>query len=178
MPLNYRETVRNTLRTILSDSTSGINAASADTGLTVDWTGRGNFLMAYLDPEAAEIEKLIELPGAVLYTSEAVNDHGIKGHKFSGQVIAHLDIYLRYRPVKRPETEYELADPWESKDMETVSDDMETAVVSALHAGAATFASSGVRMVGFRTVRDPVQLYGDGYGQRVAITIQCNLEAN
>lgn len=175
---NYRKTVRDAVRTVLSAESTGINASATSTGLLVDWLEKTNILEGYIDPEAAEVEKLIELPGLVIYTSEAVNDHVVKGFKFSGQVLAHAEAYLQYRKIKREEIEFTRADAWETRDFETPADAMEEALLTAIAAGSATFTAAGVRLVGYRVTRDPVQLYGDGWGQRIALTMQCNLEAN
>lgn len=184
---NYKKVVRDTIRTVVAHASTGFNpqlsAIAATYGVSafsIDWTlPSNNFAMSYVDEEEIDVSSLVTFPAALLYTSSAVNDKLVKAKKFSGQVDAHLDFFLRYRALTDAETaDNDITNEQAGADTESIADAVEDAALECLEAGRAAMTAAGIRMVSYRVERSPVRVYGDGPGQRVAIQLKINLEAN
>jgi len=176
---NIYKAIRDAMRTCLADATNGFNvqlAALEDsygiTAFAINWTSSSrNFVQAYLDPEALDVSKVCEFPAVVLYTAEAVNERRVKYQKFSGQVLAHVDFYLRYRLLKDPQIAGNATPPG-TDDFESIADAVVDAAVETFWDQKATLRAAGALWAGeYRIDRDPVQQFGDGQGQRIAITL-------
>lgn len=180
---NFRKAVRDAIKGALSDGTSGFNtqlsAISTGYGVTafaIDWSSDSeNFIQSFLTPDKVDVSRLIKFPGLALYTSTGVDDNrGPKGQRWAGQVLAHLDFYLRYRALD--DAQWDGNQIVDSTDTESIADAVDASVLAAIRAASSTFQIAGMRVAGINSSRDPVQPYGDGYGQRLALTFGINLE--
>jgi len=176
---NIYKAIRDAMVSCLADGTTGFNAQLDDiasaygiTSFAIDWTSDSrNFVQAYLDPEMLDVSRVCEFPAAVLYLAEAVNERREKYRSFSGQVLGHLDFYLRYRLLKDPQTAGNDTPP-SNDDYESAADAVADAAMESFIDGAATLRAAGALWSKeYRIDRDPVQLFGDGHGQRIAITL-------
>jgi hypothetical protein len=174
---NYKKKCRDALVAALSDGTNGFNAklgaiaASYDIPLfSLEFGAESkNVAFGYLDPEEVDVSRIFEFPGAVIYSTESVNENKIKFSKFSGFVNAYVVFYLRYRALDDPDTGSN--QPTFGNDMEKYPDAVEDAMNEALHAGRSTMCQLGVLYEDYRADRDPVQTFGDGHVQILTFTL-------
>lgn len=185
--MNYRKFVRDSLVEVLAAEDTGFNAQLAAlegydvTPFSIEWTvGSPNFLISYIDPDAVKMSSIRTYPAAVLYTSTGVNDKLVKGRRFSGQVTAHLDFYLIYRALKEEDAlqDSQITEAQSAHDTESIADAVEDAITTVLEASRGSLQTKGPRLMSYRVDRDAVANYGDGPGQRVAVTLTFNLEVS
>ncbi len=183
--MNYRKFVRDSFVSVLAAEDTGFNALLLSlqgydiTPFAIDWTvGSANFVQSYIDPDAVRMSAIKTYPAVALYTSAAVNDHLVKGRNFSGQVTAHLDFYLIYRALKSDDAyqDSEITQTQAAHDTESIADAVEDAITTLLEQSKGTLLQMGPRLNSYRIDRDAVVNYGDGPGQRVALTLTFNLE--
>ena len=179
---DFRKVVRDTFKAALSAETDGFNAQLAAIAsdydvnpFSIDWaTNSENFIQSYIAPEKVDVSGLIKFPGAVLYTSRGVDDNkGPKGTRWGGQILAHFDVYLRFRALDDPQWDGNQIP--ESADTESMADAVDVSVVAAVRAASSNFQTAGLILAGINSSREPVQQFGDGYGQRLAFTFGINL---
>ena len=94
----------------------------------------------------------------------------IKYQTFSGQVLAHVDLFLRYRALT--DTQH-TGNAWgDTNDFEAIADAAEDALLESIDAQKATLRVAGYYWNGdYRLDRDPVTLHGDGHDQRLAFAL-------
>lgn len=105
--INDRYEIRTAIKTALSHSTLGFNALLASNcaalGLppyTIDFvSGSSNFAEAHITPESDSDERraINIYPAIMLYTSSRQFTSRTKNTRFSGTIIAHIDLYLSFR---------------------------------------------------------------------------------
>jgi len=174
-----RKVIRDALVAALADESNGFNAQLSAlatsygiTAFSIDWTSDSqNFAQAQLDPEQMEMFFAFErYPAALVYTSSSINEHRLKYQTFSGQVLAHIDILLRYRSHKDEQHPGNVFS--DTNDLESIANAVEDTLLSCLDAMKATLRQPGFYWNGdYRMDRDPVQLYGDGHGQRISVAL-------
>lgn len=179
MAANYRQIVRSKLRAVLVAEFNTVNAAAAAgygvpaLDINFDYPSE-NFLMAQVDALGFEASNAaITPPGLVLYTSSAVDLKRQLNRQFSGEVLGHLDFYLMYRALRDQETAANsITDQQASWEPEVLADCVEDSALTVLRSQASTllFGAANCNLIGYRCDRDPIQVYGDGFFQRVAIT--------
>jgi hypothetical protein len=176
---NYKSICRTALIAALSDGTSGFNAALANLGPTYGIQPfylefalpSKNVVYGFLTPEDVDISEIWEYPGAVIYSTESVEEHRIKPAVFSGFVDEHIDIYCVQRSIIGQNTGSNQPDF--DGNYEKLPDAIEDAMSEAIKrpAGRAITAAYGVNNVEYKVTRDPIEPVGDGYIQRVAFTL-------
>jgi hypothetical protein len=176
---NYKKRVRDALKAVLSDATVGFNVKLAALEVTYniqpfsidfDETQSLNFLTGFITEDSIEMSDVIQFPALVMYTSRALDDKKMMTTKFSGQVVAHLDFYLRFRALTDPQHTENTFE--QRRDYEALPDAVEDAVKEMLVAGRSIFnPTHGVNQIDYEVNREPIQLAGDGYTQRVAFTL-------
>jgi hypothetical protein len=114
---------------------------------------------------------LIEFPGAIIYTSEAVKENKVKFSQFSGFVAAHVTFYIRLR--KLDDVNIAVNQPDFTSDYEKWPDAVEDAMNDALcsQASRAIFTAAGVTQGAYRVERQPILSLGDGHVQRIDFTL-------
>lgn len=178
MAFNYRKLVRDALQTVLGDGTNGFNAqlaaAAATYGIqpwTLDFASRPSrtVVWGYLDDAEFDVSTLVDFPGAVIYSVEAVDERNRKPAEFSGFVTFVIRAYLRFRALDDIDTGANQPDF--DGDFEKWADATEHAILAALRAGRATFQQSGCNHSEYRADRDSIISTGDGSIQIVNFTL-------
>ena len=158
--ISTRKALRDAMKAVLSDATTGFNARLASsavsygiTAFTITWTtGSRNFFQGWLDPTDAEtISQLFADSALCLYTSSAVNEHRQKPSKFSGPIVGHVDIYLKFR------------DGIETDDTESICEACEAAVIECFANPAAAWPANVTFGDQFNGQWGPIQLLQDGW---------------
>lgn len=175
MATDYR---RRTLNAFLSAMKSGFNSAhqavTSSYGvpdLDFEWLlPSRNVVLGQLDDASARVSQIIDYPGAIIYTTEALRSNRVKFAQFSGPVILVCDMILRYRLLDDPLSSSNRPD-FEG-DFEKYPDAAEDAMLSALTSSSSIFQSAGVNWTQYKTDRSPVVETGDGHIQRVTFTLQ------
>lgn len=182
MAVNYRQVIRAGIVAALTARFNSINVALANSvtygvpPLEIDFSeNSNNFVQGYLDPIDFEASTAaIQLPGMVLYGVEAVDEKNIKSSKFSGTVVYRIDCYLRYRALRDNETaSNSISEVQATRQLEVFADCAEDSMLSTL-ADPATlteFSELQFSRTEYKAERDPVDLFGDGFLQRVAFAL-------
>lgn len=105
MALLYRKLVRDALLTLLSDPSVGFNPTFAGLAsqysvapITIDFTASSQtFAVSHIEKGNIEHSRLLQYPAACLYTSDVVDRGDPHGFMFAGQVMAHVDFFVRER---------------------------------------------------------------------------------
>ncbi len=176
---DYKRVCRTALVAALSDGTSGFNANLSSIGqsygiqpffLEFNLPSK-NVVYGFLDPDDVDISEIWEYPGAIIYSTESLEEHRAKYSIFSGFVDEHVDFYLRQRKFEDQNSGSNQPDF--DGDYEKLADAIEDAFSEAVkrQPGRAIMAAYGVNNVEYKVVRDPIQPPGDGYLQRIAFTL-------
>lgn len=173
----YKKRVRDAVVAALSHSTTGFNAALGGLATTYDiapfaldfGANSSNVVYGYLDPEEVEVSRIFEFPGAIIYSTESVDEHSLKPAKFSGFVNSYIVFYLRYRALD--DIVNAGNSPTFGNDFEKFADAVEDAVNEALYNGRSIMAALGVNYIEYRADRDPIQTLGDGHVQILTFTL-------
>jgi RNase P/RNase MRP subunit POP5 len=186
MAANYRQVIRGGLVAALTARFNSINVALANSlaygvpPLEIDFSDNSNnFVQGSLDPIDFEASTAaIQLPGMVLYGTEALDEKNVKSmgstYRFSGSVIYQLDLYLQYRALSDTETaSNSISEVQATRQLEVFGDCAEDSILSTLTdpATLAAFATLQFSRTDYKSVRDPVKLFGDGFLQRVAFAL-------
>lgn len=174
---DYKKKCREALVSCLSDGTTGFNAQLAGLGaeygiipFSLEFTSPSkNVVYGYLDDEEIQISQIFEFPGAVIYSTESVNERKIKGYRFSGFVNEFIVMYLRYR--KYDDADLMVNQPNFDGNFEKFADAVEHAMNSALEDGRSIMAGLGVNYENYRADRGPIQSLGDGHVQILTFTL-------
>lgn len=178
MAFNYRKLVRDALQTVLSDGTNGFNAqlaaAAATYGIqpwSLDFSSRPSrtVVWGYVDDAEFDVSTLVEFPGAVIYSVEAVDERRMKPAQFSGFVTFVIRKYLRLRALDDVDTGANQPDF--DGNLEKWPDATEHAILAALRAGRGTFQAAGCNHSEYRADRNPIISTGDGSIQIVNFTL-------
>lgn len=172
---NYRKLTRDALVAALSDATVGFNAQLGSLGQTYGimpfalefGDGSKNVVYGYLDDQEVDVSQIFEYPGAVIYTTEGIDENRPNRSKYF--VAAVISLYLRYRQLDDPDTQANLPDF--SNNFEKWPDACEDAMSSALYAGRSIMGPLGVNYTNYRADRAPVVNYGDGHVQKLTFTL-------
>ena len=108
-------------------------------------------------------------PACMVYTTEAVNlpGEGAMYKEFSGQVVAGVEVLLRYRELKDGNAVFA-----DTNDMESLPDAVEDALYECLFDQKDNLTVSGFHWTRrFTSSREPVQLFGDGHAQRLTFAL-------
>ena len=162
--MNYRKVTRDAVRTALSAAVTGFNAQLAAIAAaysivpyTIDWAAESRqTFQGYISPEQIDVSQIVEYPAVVLYTSDAINENFEKGHRFGGQVQAHMDWYLRFKTGI------------EVDDVESILDATEDAALEAINDYSA-WPANVIYNRQFQVSRDAISLLGEGWEQRIAV---------
>jgi hypothetical protein len=174
---NYKRKCREALVACLADGTTGFNAQLAALGQSYGITPFAlefakpskNVVYGYMDDEEIQISQIFEFPGAVIYSTESVNERKIKPKTFSGFVNQFVVMYLRYR--KYEDDDLMVNQPDFDGDFEKFPDAVEDAMNSALEHGRSIMANLGVNFENYRADRGPIQSLGDGHVQILTFTL-------
>jgi hypothetical protein len=181
--MNIRTAIRRATVEMLKDPVRGFNVRMAEAAAVAPYAalkqfsldfepGSTNFIQAYYANDVdAGSGPLSDFPALVLYTSQAQNERREKGYGFSGTVLLHLDFYLEYR------IRFGEFDGIEDFDTESIADAVEDAVLAIFHASTAYWPPGVVYDGSYSSARDPIQLNGDGWIQRVPITLALGVSA-
>lgn len=172
---NYRKKTRDALVSALSDATNGFNAQigaiAAEYGITAFELNFGadsrNVIYGYLEDDEVAISRIEEFPGAVIYTTEAIDENRPNRSKFF--VAGQIAIYNRLRLLD--DVDSGANQPDFSNDYEKWPDAFEHAMAEALHAGRSIMGPLGVNYTLYRADRDPITSTGDGHIQRLTFTL-------
>lgn len=176
----YRKMVRDSVRGILANEDSGLNARIAGLAavygleaLQIDFSEYSDtFVQSALavDTDNFQFSALFPKPlGLALYTVGAINTKDQNSGLFSGQVEVRLDFYFQFSARLRPGM-----DAIEDRDTETIVDMVEEAVLLSLHDAAAAWGQV-VYNFDFQSLRGPMRPDDDGWQQRVSITLMCGV---
>jgi hypothetical protein len=173
---DYRKRALDAVKAVLSDGTTGFNAQLGAISMAYGITAfdlefdipSENVVYGFLDDEEVAVSQIIKFPGAVVYTSEAVDERRIINRAFSGFVAAHINIYIRLRALDDPNISYNQPDF--DGDFEKWPNAISHAICAAWREGRSLMASSNILQDGYREDRDPVQSLGDGHVQVVRFT--------
>ncbi len=174
---DYKRKCRVAVVAALSDSATGFNAQlggiSQDYGIApffLEFTlPSRNVVYGYLDDEEVNVSQIFEFPGAIIYSTESINERRLKPARFSGFVNQYIVLYLRYR--KLDDADIQANQPDFSGDLEKFPDAVEDAMNSSLEAGRAILAALGVNLENYRADRGPIQSFGDGHVQVLTFTL-------
>jgi len=178
-----RKLVRDALVPALSDTATGFNAQMQDLsavyGLTpyvvgstvIDFSeGSKNFAQAYVTQGTFEELVAINPPAMFVYTSSSTNNPGdpiLKSRSFSGAIIAHVDLYLKYRALHDADPTF--SEPQIGNDLESLQECAEEAVMNAVNAYSW---NGGVQYAGeFSCTKQPPTFFRDGYVVLVPIQL-------
>lgn len=172
---NYRKVTRDALVAALSDGTNGFNAQLGSIGQTygiqpfaLEFSADSkNVVYGYLDDEEVDVSSIFEFPGAVIYTTEGVDENRPNRSKYF--VAGVISLYLRFSQLDAPDTQSNLPDF--SNDFEKWPDACEDAMSAALYAGRGAMATEGVNFTNYRADRSPVVNNGDGHTQKLTFTL-------
>lgn len=158
---------------MLADATTGFNARlaaiAASYGITafaVDWDlNSTSFIQSFVDPSAVDVAPLIPADvAALLYTSLSSESHEQEGRtkfaRYSGQIILHLDFYLRFDDGMEPL----------ERNTEDIADAIEDAVIQVLRRTDADWPAGVVFNGDVASPRESIVHLADGYGQRIPFT--------
>lgn len=178
---NFRKVVRSAVHTALSHATTGFNAQLAAiasaygvTAFTLDWSlPSKNVAFSFLEEgDGEETSSLTEYPACLIYCGRAENQWRVKGKKFSGTVAVRVSFILRYRALTDAVTAGNtITHEKAMADTESIADAVNDAALEAIYAGGAAFQSAGVFYSTYVAEPSPVEPLGDGYRQRVDITL-------
>lgn len=174
---NYKKQCRDALVASLADGTSGFNAVLAGiapsygiNAFTLQFSlPSPNVVFGYLDDEEVQVSQIFEFPGAIIYSTESVNERSLKPARFSGFVNQYIVFYLRYR--KFDDEDLMVNQPDFDGDFEKFPDAVEDAINSALESGRSIMAGYRVNMENYRADRGPIQSLGDGHVQVLTFTL-------
>lgn len=176
-----RKAVRDALRSVLSNATTGFNQRLSDIASTygivapaIDWgPGSKSVYFAYID--SSDIAKTqLDITGddvnsgtlcLLIYTKTADQTRQMKPRTFSGEITAYLDFYLYRRTGISTEVD----------DIESYADAIEDAAATCLENPQAAW-PAGVTYRKFTCVLQPVELLSDGY--RRVIPMECAFFVN
>lgn len=173
---NYRKVTRDALVSALADDTTGFNAQLASIGqeygispFALEFTSPAskNVVYGYLDDQEVDVSSIFEFPGAVIYTTEGVDENRPNRSKYF--VAGVISLYLRYQQLDAPDTQTNLPDF--SNDFEKWPDACEDAMTAALYAGRGAMSTGGVNFTQYRADRSPVVNLGDGHTQKLTFTL-------
>jgi hypothetical protein len=125
--------------------------------------------------EQEDVCNLLEFPGVTIYTTAlrpAAPGQRTIGPTFDGAVIANIDFYLRYRPMKLHAPDADGAAG--ANDLESMREAVEDAVMQVLDAAAW---SGPVKYTDMSSDAEPVILTGDGWETRIAIQAAFDVRA-
>lgn len=178
--VNYRHIVRSKLVEVLASDFAEANEARSlfygvpPLNISFTYPSR-NFIHAFIDPlEFDASTAAIELPGLALYTSEAVDLKTVKNMAFSGFVAGHLDFYLRYRALRdRATASNAITERNATFEPEVLADCVEDSALMVLTSQYArtTFREADFNMTDYKANRDAIEFLGDGFLQRVSLTL-------
>ena len=174
-----RKPIEDALLAVLADSTNGFNAELAAiavtykiTAFTIDWTEGPtvtNFGLVELEPDAAETF-FSSFPAAALYTSTSMNERRMKFKVFSGQVLAGIDFWLRYRALK--DLQHGGNEWGGTNNYQKLPNAVEDAILQMLDDQKATLRASGYYWNGdYLCERTKVAIAGDGHEQLMTFTL-------
>jgi len=175
---NFRKLTRDSLVNLaLADADTGFNAQLASMAtsygiipFTLDFGAESaNVVYGSIDDEGVRVSRIFEFPGAVIFTTEAVNERRVRGARFSGFVAAAIAVYLRMRSVEDPNLGAN--QPNLNGDWESLPDAVEDAMHEALHQGRGAMSAAGVNFSEYRSDRDLIVETGDGYVQKITFTL-------
>lgn len=166
-----RKTVRDALVSVLSNATRGFNVklaalatAYAIDAFTIDWTTQSTSLfqgfLTASDVEVGQLAPDAACPvGVLIYTTTSVGMALQKPSKFSGQIGAVVDFYIRFR------------EGIEQDSIEGICDAIEDAALEALYDNAAAWPSNVLLSANVVVPKEPAELTGDGWQQRIPIVL-------
>ena len=168
-----RKTLRDSLISVLGNPSNGFNptlaAIAADYGITpfaIDWTtGSKNLFCGFLPAGQIEISEIAEYPAFVVYTSNAENRHTNKPKTFSGPVVAHVDVYVKFTTGA------------EQHDTESVCEAIEDAIITCIERDSAAWPPSvgyTGQYTGFWT---PITLLSNGWERIIPIEMLFEVNA-
>lgn len=169
-----RKKVRDAATAILGNDFTGFNARlesliaeyNLPKDFRVDWDNNSvTFFQGYIDASQADGSQIASWPAVFVYTSNLVNENRQKPRTFSGTITLHIDVWLRFR------------DGVEQDDIESVCDAVEDAAISALYDDAAGWPPSVTPAAEYSVSKEPAQLMGDGWQQRIPIVIPVEVDA-
>jgi hypothetical protein len=155
---------------------TAVAAAYGVPALAIDFSYPSrNFLHGYLDPASFDSSTAaIDLPGMVFYVSECVDQALVKGCRFSGTVVAHLDTYLVYRALRDEATAANtISERLATFDPELLINCAEESLIDTLRSetAASAMGAAGASLVDWRTERDSLDMLGDGVSQRLELVM-------
>ena len=167
--------VRDSLKTVLSDATTGFNAnlaaiesAYGITAFTVDWGATSdNFFQSNVSPESLEEANVVEHQTTVfLYSVASSNLSRTKPSQFSGDVTVNLDFWIRHAGAEIP------------NDSESLADAIEDAAITAMQHPTAPWPDPVTQGGLIRFDRGPLLIGAENWRQlvRVVLTVQLDTE--
>lgn len=174
---NYKKKCRDALVSALSNGTSGFNAQlgsiAASYGImafSLEFgSGSKNVVYGYLDDQEVNVSQIFEFPGAIIYSTESINERKLKPARFSGFVNQFIVFYLRYR--KYDDDDLMVNQPDFDGDYEKFADAVEDAMNEALEDGRPILSALNVNIENYRADRGPIQSLGDGHVQVLTFTL-------
>jgi hypothetical protein len=170
----FRKTARGLVRDALADSVTGFNAQLAAIAgaygvpaFEIVWTQPSdNFAQSYIDDSVMEeVSSVRRYPACFIYCGRAEDERRVKGRVFSGTVFVRVAFVLRYRALTdAQDAGNAISGVQSAEDTESMADAVTDAASEALRAGLRCVYS-------FSAEPSAVELYGDGYRQRVELTL-------
>lgn len=162
-----RKFLRDAIRAIMADATTGFNATLASIAVSygiapfvIDWVPPSRSLFqGFLFADQVLIAELIDFPACVLYTSASANQNFEKFRRFSGLITAHLDFYI------------DQGSGIEVSQTEDVPDAIEDVLIQIFNSPTVNLPSGIAWNGGIQSQRGPIRLVGDGYQQRIPFNL-------